>query len=79
MSSNTSAMDEHLANMRALRAIVGPEPKEQQLVELLRRFQWVLLRVEWQCTRATPPVASWADETAKPTETAPLNRAPPRA
>jgi hypothetical protein len=49
------------------------------VVELLRRFQWVLLRVEWQCTRATPPVASWADETAKPTETAPLNRAPPRA
>ena len=38
MSSNTSAMDEHLANMRALRAIVGPEPKEQQLVDLLRRY-----------------------------------------
>ena len=29
-------MDEHLANMRVLRAIVGPEPKEQQLVDLRR-------------------------------------------
>ena len=43
------------------------------VVELLRRFQWVLLRVEWQCTRAT---TREADEAAKPTETAPLNRVP---
>ena len=43
------------------------------VVELLRRFQWVLLRVEWQCARAT---TREADEAAKPTETAPLNRVP---
>jgi len=39
MTSNlTAGMDQQVANMAALRAIVGPEPREQDLVELLRRY-----------------------------------------
>lgn len=36
--STTASMDQHLANMTALRAIVGPEPREQDLVNLLRKY-----------------------------------------
>lgn len=38
MSNSTASMDQHVANMSALRAIVGPEPKEQDLVDLLRKY-----------------------------------------
>lgn len=39
MSSDvTAGMSQQVANMSALRAIVGPEPREQDLVELLRRY-----------------------------------------
>ena len=39
MTSNlTAGMDQQVANMAALRAIVGPEPREQDLVELQRRY-----------------------------------------